>query len=95
MHKEKRKEGGYAHVPSEAFTVGLIQMSSSPEPDDNLCRALDNVRQAAKQGAQIICLPELFRAQYFCQREDHALFDLAEPIPGPTSEELGRVAREN
>src|ERR1041385_3559884 len=77
-----------------SFTVGLIQMACSPDPDDNLCRAAEKVRAAAKQGAQIICLPELFRTQYFCQREDAALFDLSEPIPGPTTEALSIVARE-
>src|ERR1700686_5294683 len=70
-------------------------MSCSPDPDENLRRAVEKVRQAAKQGAQIVCLPELFRAQYFCQREDTALFDLAEPIPGLTTEALAAVAREN
>jgi len=70
-------------------------MSCSPDPDDNLRRAAAKVREAAKKGAQIICLPELFRTQYFCQREDHSLFDLAEPIPGPTTEALAPVAREN
>src|SRR6476620_6128820 len=79
---------------SDVFTVGLIQMACSPDPDDNLRRAAEKVRAAAKQGAQIICLPELFRTQYFCQREDHALFDLAEPVPGPTTEALAAVARE-
>jgi N-carbamoylputrescine amidase len=82
-------------LPSDTFTVGLIQMSCSPDPDDNLRRAMEKVRHAAKQGAQIVCLPELFRAQYFCQREDTALFDLAEPIPGPTTEALAMVAKEN
>src|SRR6476660_6991227 len=76
------------------FTVGLIQMHCSADPDDNLRRAEEKVRAAAKQGAQMICLPELFRTQYFCQREDAALFDLAEPIPGPTTEALSAVARE-
>jgi N-carbamoylputrescine amidase len=80
---------------NDTFMVGLIQMHCSPDPDDNLRRACDKVRQAAKQGAQIVCLPELFRTQYFCQREDHALFDLAEPIPGSTTEALSAVAREN
>src|ERR1700743_1688433 len=78
----------------EKFNVGLIQMHCSPDPDDNLHRAVEKVRSAAKQGAQIICLPELFRTQYFCQREDAALFDLAEPIPGPTTEALAEVAHE-
>jgi N-carbamoylputrescine amidase len=69
-------------------------MQCSPEPDDNLKKAAAQVRQAARQGAQVVCLPELFRTQYFCQREDAALFDLAEPIPGPTTETLAEVARE-
>ena len=69
-------------------------MSCSPDPDENLRRACDTVREAAKRGAQLVCLPELFRAQYFCQREDTALFDLAEPIPGPSSEALCAIARE-
>ncbi|HWF66366.1 MAG TPA: carbon-nitrogen hydrolase, partial [Acidobacteriaceae bacterium] len=69
-------------------------MSCSPDPEANLDKAADRVREAARGGAQIVCLPELFRAQYFCQREDHALFDLAESIPGPSTERLTRVARE-
>jgi len=69
-------------------------MSCSPDPDDNLLRAARKVREAAKKGAQIVCLPELFRTQYFCQREDTALFDLAESIPGPTTDALAVVARE-
>ncbi len=69
-------------------------MSCSPDPDENLRRACEKVREAAKRGAQLVCLPELFRAQYFCQREDTALFDLAEPIPGPTTEALAPIARE-
>ena len=76
------------------YRVGLIQMSCSPDPDANLDKAADKVRQAAREGAQVICLPELFRAQYFCQREDIALFDVAEPIPGPSTERLSAVARE-
>ena len=81
-------------MASELFTVGLVQMSCSPDPEDNLRRAADKVREAARSGAQMICLPELFRTQYFCQREDLALFDLAEPIPGPTTEALIPIARE-
>jgi N-carbamoylputrescine amidase len=79
---------------SSQFRVGLIQMSCSPEPDANLEKAAERVREAARQGADVVCLPELFRAQYFCQREDIALFDLAETIPGPSTEKLGAVARE-
>ena len=76
------------------YRIGLIQMSCGPDPDANLDKAADQVREAAREGANVICLPELFRAQYFCQREDTALFDLAEPIPGPSTERLGAVARE-
>jgi len=83
-----------SQLNNDQFTVGLIQMSCSPDPDENLRRACDTVREAAKRGAQLVCLPELFRAQYFCQREDTALFDLAEPIPGPSSEALCAIARE-
>jgi predicted amidohydrolase len=81
-------------ISTDTFTAGLIQMSCSPDPDENLRRACDKVREAAKQGAQTVCLPELFRTQYFCQREDAALFDLAEPIPGPTTDALAPIARE-
>jgi N-carbamoylputrescine amidase len=69
-------------------------MSCSPEPDDNVARAVAHVRNAAKQGAKVICLPELFKTQYFCQREEHAFFDLAEPIPGPTTKVFSEIARE-
>src|SRR5947209_13471244 len=69
-------------------------MSCSPDPDENLDRAGKKVKEAAGQGAQLVCLPELFRTQYFCQREDAALFDLAEPIPGPTTQALSAIARE-
>ena len=70
------------------FTVGLIQMRCSTDPDDNLRPGKAMLLQAADRGAQIACLPELFRTQYFCQTEEAARFDLAEPIPGPTTEEL-------
>jgi len=77
----------------EKFRVGLLQMQCSPDPDQNLEKAITQVREAAKRGAQVICLPELFRTQYFCQREDADLFDLAEPVPGPTTEALAKVAK--
>ena len=80
------------HAPK--FNVGLVQMAASADADHNLARAVSFVEQAAQLGAQVICLPELFRSQYFCQREDAALFDLAEPLPGPSTEAIGRVARE-
>ncbi len=75
------------------FRIGLVQMRCTPDPDKNLQRAAEWVERAAREGAQVICLPELFRTQYFCQREDIALFDLAEPIPGESTECLGAVAR--
>jgi N-carbamoylputrescine amidase len=75
------------------FTVGLVQMRCEAAAEANMEKALGRVHQAAEAGAQIICLPELFRSQYFCQREDAKLFDLAEPIPGPSTERLAQVAR--
>lgn len=75
------------------FTVGLVQMAMTPDPKDNLARAISRVEQAARSGARVVCLPELFRSEYFCQREDPACFDLAEPVPGPTTEALAQVAR--
>ena len=77
----------------DKFRVGLVQMSATPDPDKNLQRAIDHLHQAAAKGAQIICLPELFQTQYFCQREDAALFDLAEPIPGPATTRLAEAAK--
>jgi N-carbamoylputrescine amidase len=74
--------------------VGLAQMSCSTDPHANLAKAEAQIREAAARGAQIICLQELFRSQYFCREERHELFDLAESIPGPTTEALGRLARE-
>ena len=74
------------------YKIGLIQMSMGPDPETNFAVAVDRIRQAAAQGANIVCLPELFRTQYFCQREDLRLFDLAEPIPGPSTERLAAVA---
>jgi N-carbamoylputrescine amidase len=72
--------------------VGLVQMSCGVEPAANLAKAVGRVEEAAARGAQIVCLQELFRSQYFCQKEDTALFELAEPIPGPTTDALGRTA---
>ena len=75
--------------------VALIQMSCEPSTEANLAKAVARVREAAEAGAKLICLPELFRAQYFCQREDHALFDIAEAIPGPSTAALSEVVREH
>ena len=82
-------------MPPENFRVGLVQMSCLPEPELNLDKALGFIADAAVRGAQVVCLPELFQTQYFCQREDHALFDLAEPIPGASSTKLADAARKN
>ncbi|MFY9979998.1 MAG: nitrilase-related carbon-nitrogen hydrolase, partial [Candidatus Sulfotelmatobacter sp.] len=82
-------------LAQEKFRVALVQMSCGPEPEENLLKALDRVSEAAGRGAKVVCLPELFQTQYFCQREDHALFDLAEPIPGLASEKLAACARQH
>jgi len=77
------------------FNLGLIQMSCGVGVDENLQKALSLIGQAAQRGAQIICLQELFRSQYFCQKQDAAIFDLAEPIPGPSTEALAGAARQH
>jgi N-carbamoylputrescine amidase len=79
---------------AEKFTIGLIQMSCSPDPRENFAKAESRIREAAKKGAQIICLQELFRSQYFCREENADLFELSEPIPGPSSEALAKLSRE-
>src|SRR5579884_3030319 len=83
-----------ANAHTNTFVLGLVQMRCEADPSANLERALSAIHRAARNGAEIICLQELFRSPYFCQRHDPALFDLAEPIPGPTSEKLARAARE-
>jgi len=75
-------------------TLGLIQMRCTPEPDENFAKAVAGIRDAARKGAQVICLQELFRTQYFCQSENHDFFKLAEPIPGPSTSALGKIAAE-
>jgi N-carbamoylputrescine amidase len=79
--------------PPTRFRVGLVQMSMSSDPQQNLEKAAARIEEAAAKGAQVVCLPELYRSPYFCQREDQALFDLAEPVPGPSTVRLGEVAR--
>jgi len=81
-------------VQQSKFRIGLVQMACSAEPAGNLATAETRIREAAGRGAQIVCLPELFRSQYFCREEDTRFFDLAEPVPGPTVESLSRLARE-
>jgi len=73
--------------------VGLVQMAMSDDPQANLEKAAARIEEAGRKGAQVVCLPELFRTPYFCQREDAALFDLAEPVPGPSTERLSQAAR--
>jgi N-carbamoylputrescine amidase len=75
--------------------LGLVQMSAGDNLDANLAKAVARIEAAAKKGARIICLQELFRSRYFCQSENHENFKLAETIPGPTTEILGELAREN
>jgi N-carbamoylputrescine amidase len=75
------------------FRVGLVQMACSTDPAANLAKAVARVEEAARRGADLVCLPELFRSQYFCQREDAATFDLAEPVPGPSTAVLAQAAR--
>ena len=81
-------------ITARKFKVALVQMRMGADPEANFSSAIKHVREAAGRGAQIVCLPELFRTQYFCQREDLRLFDLAEPIPGPSTAKLAEVARD-
>ncbi len=74
--------------------LGLVQMSCVRNPEENFEKALKLVREAASRQAQIVCLPELFRTQYFCQEELHTNFALAEEVPGPSTDKLGALAHE-
>jgi N-carbamoylputrescine amidase len=76
------------------YKIGLVQMAMSADPDTNLQRAIAKLAEAAAAGARLVCLPELFRSRYFAQREDPALFDLAEPVPGPSTDALGKAAQQ-
>ncbi len=75
------------------YTIALVQMPVSDNSDENLRHATEMIREAAGKGARVICLPELFRSRYFCQREETASFDLAESVPGPTTSALGEIAK--
>jgi N-carbamoylputrescine amidase len=79
---------------SETVIVGLVQMRCQLQPETNLEKAAAGIRRAASEGSRLVCLQELFRSPYFCQQQDPGFFDLAEPIPGPTTECLARLARE-
>ncbi len=80
---------------SRPVTLGLVQMSCGTDPKRNLLKAVERVTQAAKRGAQIVCLQELFCSQYFCQDEDHDNFKLAETIPGPSTRVLCPLAKKH
>jgi N-carbamoylputrescine amidase len=81
-------------VSEKKFRVGLIQMACGVDPAENMAKAEWRIREAAGRGAQVICLQELFRSQYFCREEKAELFDLAEPVPGPSTERLSELALE-
>ncbi|HET9430891.1 MAG TPA: carbon-nitrogen hydrolase [Chitinophagaceae bacterium] len=74
--------------------VGMVQMSCTENAEDNLAKAIGGIREAAKKGAQVICLQELFTSLYFCDVEDYENFKLAEAVPGPSTDRLGKLAKE-
>src|SRR5690606_24052943 len=78
----------------QTLAVGLVQMAMEESPVTNLERAVDGIREAAKGGARLVVLPELFRSRYFCQSEDPKHFELAEAVPGPATERLGELSAE-
>jgi N-carbamoylputrescine amidase len=80
-------------LSARSFKVGLVQTAVSTDLDKNLRHTVEKVAEAAKKGAQVVCLQELFRSPYFCQKEDAKLFDLAETIPGPSTEALSAAAK--
>ncbi len=86
---KKRKAGG-----KDRFAIAVVQMAMIASPAENMKNATRWVRRAAKQGAQVICLPEMYRSLYFCQTEDITQFDLAEPIPGPSTTAFRKLAHE-
>ena len=79
---------------TKKFTIGLVQMRSTANAEENLAHAIEKIREASARGAQIICMDELFRGEYFCRTEDPDLFNLAEPIPGPATDTLAKIAKE-
>jgi len=90
MAKTKKATGTTSNNP----VVGLVQMTCDERPDKNLKKALERIDDAAKRGATVVCLQELFRSQYFCQTEDIKLFSLAESIPGPSTEAIAKLAKQ-
>ncbi|MGO9585365.1 MAG: carbon-nitrogen hydrolase [Limisphaerales bacterium] len=83
------------HASARTIKLGLIQTACSADPDENLEKTLALASRAARRGAQIICTQELFRSQYFCQKEDHKNFKLAEPVPGPTTDAFCKLAKKH
>src|SRR3972149_11772684 len=81
-------------MASKSFKIAAVQMRCTSDPDNNLAAAEKFIRKAARSGARVVCLPELFRTLYFCQTEDHSNFELAEPVPGPTTGALANLARD-
>lgn len=81
-------------MTQDQLKIGLVQMSCTSDPEENFARAMDAVRKAATDGARVVCLQELFRTLYFCQKEDVRFFEYAQPIPGPATEALGSIAQE-
>ena len=81
------------NIPDSRITLGLLQTAASSDPETNLRRTLRLAERAARQGARIICTQELFRSPYFCQSEDYGHFELAEPIPGPSTKAFQKLAR--
>ncbi len=81
-------------MSQQPYTVGIIQMSMKPEPEANMKRAEELLREAKAKGVQVACLPELFRSYYFCQSENHDYFNLAEPLPGETTKRIAGWAKE-
>jgi N-carbamoylputrescine amidase len=80
---------------NKSFTIGVIQMSMDANPDNNTRKACELLEQAASKGVQVACLPEMYRSHYFCQTEEHAKFELAEPIDGPSVEAFKKIAAKN
>jgi N-carbamoylputrescine amidase len=91
---QKERVVQHSMAETKKYRIGLVQMRMGPDPEANFAVAVGHLREAARLGANIVCLPELFQTQYFCQREDTRLFDLAEPIPGPSTDQLASLARE-
>ena len=81
-------------TPVRSVTLGLVQSRCTLDPEENLRKAIAGVREAHAKGAELVCLQELFRSQYFCQTEDHGHFALAEPVPGPSTTTLSKLAAE-